>query len=175
MIFGANRWIVLVTAVVAVAGCTAPRFAADAPPPDDLAFSMRGWFTDGRYTYFFAKKDGVLHFGGGQRALANHADPLTTLTAEQRAELWRIILNHDLLRAKAGSSGPPQQVRWELRLTAAGFDRTLKCADDDVAGVRQLHDRLLRIREKARARHPQLPQSRDTRRVGIDGDIMSRH
>ena len=164
VITGVNGWIVLVTVVMATTGCTAPRFAADAPPPDDLAIIMRSWSTDGRYTYFLAKKSGVLHFGGGQNALANHADPFTTLTTEQRTDLWRIILNHDLLRAKASSTDPPRHVRWRLSLTAAGFGRTLKCADDDVAGVGKLHDNLMRIWKNSHAR-----------RIGIEDDIMDRY
>lgn len=139
----------LVVVCLACPACT----TTDRPLGDNERFSLtlRSASTDRRYTYFDLTELGELSFGGGQAAVWREAEPVMNLTAEQRQHIARILNEHDLFNMKSPKRIDDVKTQYELRLQREGLvRRTIRSADDQLPGVRVLHDYLFALQAKRR-------------------------
>ncbi|MHB1157640.1 MAG: hypothetical protein ACYC26_12500 [Phycisphaerales bacterium] len=112
------------------------------PDPFDLTFAMRS--TDGRATHYRITPDAGFHFSGGVGAYAGAATPIGKLTDAQRLQVWRWLVDHNLLRAAGPMFARPQVVQYDLQLHAGSHHNRLTVVDPapgspDSASLAQLN------------------------------------
>lgn len=118
----------------------------------EFSLTLRCTTKGGRLTYFELKPDGSLGYGGGRFAQQRITEPALTLSSEQRRAVWQIIQKHDLLHAEGSGlfAGGAANTKYELTLRAAGRSNSLHAIDEQVPGIRELHDALFKMQADAR-------------------------
>lgn len=142
--------------MIAFMGCTQQPLDVNRPQPWELTLYRAT--ADRRYTYFEIDRKGMLHFGGGKNANLRIVEPIVQLNDEQRQQLWRIIVEEQLLDARQAvpwSAEAWREVRkqqYDLSMTVGNRIRSLRCIDDQPAsgGLHRLHDALYQIQTQVR-------------------------
>jgi len=141
----------LATLAIFAMGCATTNTSGAKPIPEKLSLDLRAATTDGRFTYFELASDGELKFGGGRAAALRKAARAAMLTPEQRDAIWQIITRHDLLHAKNSKMfAKAEKVTYDLNISTGGPNRSLRTIDDDVPGLKELHDHLFNLQANAR-------------------------
>jgi hypothetical protein len=137
-----------------LAACESPPKAGGVP---EFSLKLRSASpTRHRYTYFELSRDGQLRYGGGRDAAQRITEPVTTLTAEQRREVWEIITDHHLMDAPSSPFEKPQEVAYEVEIKQGMIGKSFRALDDEMPGVTELHDYLFRIQAEKRYNVPGL-------------------
>lgn len=142
----------LLSGLICLAGCALSGSADQSQDGCDLRIVLSAKSLDLRYTYFILEKDGQLLFGGGRDAAHRIAHPVTVLSPAQKDELRQIIDEHHLLADERIVRQDPQQIRYEAKIAGGGLRRSIRCVDDQVPGVKALHDKLFQF--QAQVRYP---------------------
>ena len=140
-----HRSLLLACGLIFAAGCATSGSADRSSIGDDLRLVLWTKSLDLRFTYFELDKDGQFLFGGGQDAAQRIAHRVSDLTAEQYRQLWQIIDEHHLLEKKRIAKQDPKRIRYEAKIAGRGRKRSFRCVDDQVPGVKALHDKLFQF------------------------------
>lgn len=134
----------LACAALWLAGCTSTPTTADGTPAFSL--KLRRATADGRYTMFEIKRSGEFFFGGGRDATLFNSKPIGTLTDLQRKRVWELINAYKLRDARSASVlDSPKNITYDFAASEQGdmLTWTVRVYDDQVAGLKELHDLLL--------------------------------
>ncbi|QNN24490.1 hypothetical protein HED60_20180 [Planctomycetales bacterium ZRK34] len=142
-------WLV---ATVMLAGCAGSQPVSDEGPyPTPLTIEYRSLSKDRRYVYYRLDADGMLNFGGGRDAGIREASPAGKLTDAQRAELWHIIQQHQLMSATgSGAFSDYEKARYEVKLRAGTQQNAFNAVDDQVPGLKALDEALFNMQAAMR-------------------------
>lgn len=143
-------WPWLLAAIVAgsLPGC------ASGPETCDPSFklTLRRTTTDRRFTYFELAKNGELAFGGGRNAVRRVAEPVIILSAQQLQQVRQVLIQHRIFDTPKPSSAKPNNVSYELDVSAAGRRRRIRCVDEQIPAIGTLHQLLFQIQADLRYR-----------------------
>ena len=124
----------LVLFVMVLAGCASEPLDVNQPQPWDLKLYCAT--ANRKYTYFEINPAGMLSYGGGRSANLRNAEPVVQLTDDQRQQIWRIIVEENLLDAQQPApwtSDAWESVRkqqYDLSLRVGHRLQSLRCIDD---------------------------------------------
>lgn len=131
--------LMLVT-TLALSGCGGANTAALDPdtPPTPLEIELLVHTTDRREALFVLDDERVLRFAGGLSARGGRTTPAGQLTQGQIDQLWRVIVDGQLLSAKGTFFGKPQKVRFGgyVRIPSGRYD--LHAIDEQVPALHEL-------------------------------------
>jgi hypothetical protein len=133
-----TTWLVMALCVGVVGGCAGPKNPDANKAPARLTLSLLAIHKDKRSLYFEVDRERQLRFAGGYSAHSRQAKPATKLTAEQLAELWRIIVAGHLLKAKGQFMPEVNSVRYEFSVQVDGWSKSVVCADDRAPALHEL-------------------------------------
>ncbi len=147
-------WLVIVLVFTGATGCASTTVVDSPSPPEYLSLQLHMATNKRQYTYFELKGDGELHYGGGRMGMLRNAEPVTTLSAKQQQAVWDVIRKHQLLNADGSFIPDYETVKWELtvRTSPHSLGRTIRTGDDQVTGIRELHDLLFKYQSAVRFR-----------------------
>lgn len=131
-------WLAMAACLGVVGGCGAPQNVDATQRPQHLTLSLLAIHKDKRSLYFEVDPQRQLRFAGGHSAHSRQAKPATKLTEEQLAEVWRIIVAGNLLKAKGQFMPKVKSVRYEFSVQVDGWSRSVVCADDRAPALREL-------------------------------------
>lgn len=150
--------LVMVTLMLtALVGCGATPATLDSPtPPEHLSLQLHMAAKDHKYTYFELDRNGELRFGGGRLGMIRGARPVTTLSAEQVQAIWDVIRRNKLLQAEGEFIPDVEHVKWEMliRTNQHSLGRTVRTSDNNVPGIKELHDLLFKFQADVRYSDP---------------------
>ena len=132
--------ILLLVGVSLSGGCGGSNTAALDPDttPTPLVIELLVHTTDGREVLFQLDDQRVLHFGGGLNARGGCTQPAGELIEGQLAQLWRLIVDGNLLHAEGTFFGKPQRVRFGgyVRIPSGRYE--IHAIDDEVPALHEL-------------------------------------
>lgn len=134
---------ILAAAIITLGGCESIPTSADGAPA--FALKLRRATNDGKYTAFEIKRDGAFSFGGGREASRGDSKPIGKLTDQQRKRVWELVTSYKLDKAKSGAMfTTPKSVTYDFATGSQGIipGRDIRVYDDDVPGMKELHDLL---------------------------------
>ncbi len=144
--------LLLLCELICVAGCASSEPVGQYHDGSDLRITLLAKSLGRRYTYFKLEKDDQLLFGGGRDAVQHIARPVTVLTPAQKEQIWQIINEHHLLVDRHIERQEPQRVSYQAKLAEGERRWSFRCVDDQVPGVKALHDKLFQF--QAQIRYP---------------------
>jgi len=154
------NWITVISlsaaALIAATGCSSSPATYTDTVPQSLTLRLRKATLTNKYTYFELQRDGQLRYGGGRMAMLRKSQPIITLTSPQKQAVWDIIRKHHLLDVKGEFAPERERINWEVMIKAGHFSlgRTIRCTNDDVPGIAELHDLLFKIQSDKRFLDP---------------------
>ncbi|MEX2670493.1 MAG: hypothetical protein WD294_00145 [Phycisphaeraceae bacterium] len=140
--------IALSLSMLTIVGCASGGARTD--PDSDRRLEVKVFTEDGRQMAYRLERDGTLHFAGGRAVLRRNWSVSGTPTPEQRAELWQIIDQYDLLTADGSFFASPEQVRYDVVLHAGREQNRFITVDDRVPGLAELTEALADLHSELR-------------------------
>ncbi len=148
-------WLMMMCSAVMCVSCAGPTIEATANPPAVFALTLFTRTTTQRLTYFELSRRSELRYAGGLAALRREGELVTTLTPQQKQELWTLLIDGGLHEAGAGPLFPEaKEVFYDLALNTGGFDHIVRSVDDDHPGLKKVHDYLFKLQAQIRYNHP---------------------
>ena len=149
-----SRTLALATLLLASAGCAGPGpIQLDANQlPGRFEIELRAIQTDQRQVYYVLDAGGTLSFGGGRDAGMHHAQPVGLITDDQRLDLWRIIVSHNLFDAQGSFFAKHERAGYDVRLRADSIQHHFNTVDDLVPGLDQLDHAMFEMQADMRYR-----------------------
>ena len=141
----ASHAFMVLPVVLLLCACAMRPTEMGASAPSDLSLSLYRATTDKQFTFFELSRGGALSFGGGLKAQGRGADPLATLSAEQRQRLWDVIREHGLLDATHRPFDTAVRVQYDLAVGGGNGGRRVRTIDDQAPGMEALHDELMAV------------------------------
>ena len=145
----------LMLAAMVPLGCIGETSNTALSTPGVLALKLYRTTSDQHYSYFVLKRDGTLAFGGGRKARTRTADPVGTLTAQEKSRLRETIEQHRLVTLKTRAFAKATSVTFEISLRVDGSHHSFRAIDDGAAALQYLHDQLMAMySQRAHKLHP---------------------
>ncbi len=141
---------------LAVTGCgsvgPAP-LTAESPEgvPQPLAIRLKVNQTDGRLAYYELTPEGVLKFGGGIDARRSSASAVGDVPDKERARLWQIVDEHDLLDADGVPFASARETEYRVDLRVGDRHVSYRSVDERTKGLAALAKALANIRARLQA------------------------
>lgn len=159
-VFGWLFAALLVATAVCMSGCSGkskPAVDGKTPP---FKLKLRGHTHDHRFTYFEVNEAGQMRYGGGRDASFFESKPDINLTADQRAQVWRIIVDQQVAETKDAMFADFKSIEYHCDIwTSGALGRAFRTVDDRAPGVKALHDLLFKFHLDAGTNLPGLPSS----------------
>lgn len=154
-------WItILLPALAFFTGCassTANLSPQIVQPGFELSIAM--YTTAGKHTYMTLDPDGQLSFAGGKDASLRQTKPITTLSDEQIAQVWQLVVSSDMIQTKNQLFKSPETIAFDVQIDPGqGYSsKSFHVVDDAIpASVHKLQDMLFEWQAAVNYR-PMLP------------------